>query len=505
MHRLFQIKSSFLFLCSILHIFGLLSAQSPSLENKAVDKYSAWKTHIELEWNNKNYTLIQRLDQLVGLLKKPLPSKANLDKKREDEYLNNYNTARDLLHLPLAQSMSEVDKNFVSELAEILATHKLAQTRGFHPPSPGMKELVQEAQTLMNIKDKIIILAHPEVKGGSAALGESLALCQMPDLDFTIYVLYHELGHLVYKDSDVYTCLKEIDLRCRDAVQMPKPKDLLILKKYIELALTKINDQSDVGKRIINALKQLKAKNLSIYDFIDKKSPGMEPPLTYDVIVRRNTERRADLYAMTNLFQRNKIDPILTGITYFEPGEFDTKPAGGAMTHPSFLERALYTIGFLFEKGIDANAVIKNYEEQGTCLNRELLAQQPSPTAEAFDKEYARWRNEEYQIWKNAALGGYEKRQFLFNEKVISLIETIDLNQREVDAAPRNPEDNPSYPGRAYYQKQMLHAYNTLRDLFSLPRVHAVYEIDQQWTLKLSQQYARGLFDVLRRIVKEIL
>lgn len=459
---------------------------SPSENND----YQEWKKEIQKDWINRNQNLVKRLFSLTSYIKHGIPKEGLEVKERPwaTAKLYSYNFARELLHEPPASSLEDIDKKWIDDLEETIEPYKVAEDVGLSAPLLGMKELLHEAQTILDVKKKLVVVTHSHERAGESG-SHYVALCQTPDLDLTLAILYHELGHIVNNDNELSICLNEIDPSCRTHANIPTVKDVAPLKEYLSLGLKHISNESEVGKKVLKVLDKLKKQGMTIYQFIDKKTPPTNPPVTDDTIINRNIERRADLFALNTLYRLGKIDPILSLIENFsnppEPVAFDdiVIPQNGKFTYPSNLERVLYAAGFLFDKGLDANALLKHYESEGVCLSREELEKSPaSSTRAAFEKLYAQWREQKFEDYKKRQLSEYEAQQTEFGDRVIHLIETVRQSIHELSNAP------------LYYQMHALYAYNLLREFFKMPHAKAMYDIDNKWLSDQEQKYKKGIF-----------
>jgi hypothetical protein len=89
-------------------------------------------------------------------------------------------------------------------------------------------------------------------------------------------------------------------------------------------------------------------------------------------------EKRADVYALRELYKQGKINAIVTVIWRFGASNFNPGSEAGIAelkrakeSYPSSLERALYMIGFLVASGIDVPKILSKWEVASKCTQAE--------------------------------------------------------------------------------------------------------------------------------------
>ena len=346
------------------------------------------------------------IQNLINLLEHDLATRGNeYYKMTPEEYkqaLADYNALRDYYNLSHATSFNTIDMLWIiATFGKDLVKHKAT----YLEPTKAQELLLQEAKNIIRLKNNIVLIT------GSSATGRTnissipyLALCAELDLDMKLFALYHELGHIVHNDinlTDITDPRKRI-IPWQDKRNDPAfIADIQRVKKYFQLGKYALNLSTSIGNNIYEHFKEInlhKSNYRFTIEYPEKQywiDQGIVDTNKLDeIIYSRNIERRADLFAIEQLFALKQINAILSGIEHFVDKNMDDILKQNTIEwlqeqteHPLDLERALYMIGFLVDKGIDVNKAFQEWESHGICLNAEeeydpfLYPQQPQSRA----------------------------------------------------------------------------------------------------------------------------
>lgn len=372
------------------------------------------------------------------------------DKAAEQQLRHDYNFLRKLLHKPPIDSVSDINTAWLSQVEE----ESLAQTAGFERPTYAQLTLLRQAQKIIGMKKNIAAASVTKSESGHAGY-RHVAICKDPDLDRTLGLIYHELGHIMHNDAYFGEQVSQQKISAQKIMERPEFKtDTRQITQYLNLGKKALDSSTSLGKYLRKILR--------------KQTTFWNPPADQETytqsLYQMNSEQRADLFELRELFKQNRIDTILSEIDYFalrEPTSEQHIVASEDATHPSDVERALYMIGFLVEKGIDVNGAIRQYESEGICISREDLYKEETPPAKkpgarAFQKAYKEQLAAEkiipYEQWKHEKLAQYAKE----NKNKREIIEDL-VDSYKQEAMRYNPET------RAY--KQALYIYNLIDEL----------------------------------------
>jgi hypothetical protein len=324
------------------------------------ESYQLWKTKQQESWKQDKLTFPARARGLLSGLETNLTS---LGKSPQDAYfqtqaLYNYNLLRELLGKAPAVSLPELDHQWAEEVKESINSYVVMEEQGAKEATAAHNLLLDEAQRMLGFKQKIIALSR-SIASGSALTRAQISyviLCEIPDLDAQLFTLHHELGHIVHNDTINSDKAKAGEITYDELLA---DKDFIAaidhIDRYTTIGKQAFTNETKVGKHINEILET--HKTFWIEPAADKLK---------ELLFRRGIEKRADLYALDNLFAQNQISPILQEIVdYGESNYIVIK--GDEDVHPSHIERALYDAGFLVDKGLDINKLLKDWYTTGKC------------------------------------------------------------------------------------------------------------------------------------------
>ncbi len=415
-----------------------------------------------------------------------------------------YNFLRELLSLPLAQSLDEIDTLWLSQILPEMEFFSVIEKHDWQPPTEAQKELVLEGARLLKLKEHVIAAGYGHEKGGQAAQVGSrgyIALCQTPDLDTRLFTLYHELGHIVHHDTEM---AKSIISKEQDPIELinePNFKaDLDNTKNYFALGLSTIPSlyNTKAGKELAEALSRTEAQEvLKQYSIL--WVPPEDPQSKNLVMWGRAKEQRADLFGLRTLLKLKNISSILTTIEHYaldKGSESYLVTQGTADLHPSQVERAVYMIGFLASHGYNVNHELEEWEKRGVCLSGEQATSYAtlftpawnSSESAAIEKLYREHKQEKslkkysdvmqklrtyaaYDTWKKELKKKWDEENPdpLTQQERLLYFAKYYLNK--LKKSPNNESD----------QMNSLFNYNYLRSKRGQPIILAWQDIDKDW------------------------
>jgi hypothetical protein len=272
--------------------------------------------------------------------------------------LINFNFLREFLGRSSVSSLSQLDQRWLHEVDERLNPISFMELHQLHRATPAQKLLLDEAQRILGIKQKILAVTYP---GAGEALERDhttyLALPETPDLDTQLSILYHELGHIVHND----------ELQEKKVVFGKTTYDKLIEEKdfaddvnridhYTTIGKKAFTDETKVGRHINTILKLKGVPSL----------PVLEGTPYEKVLYYLGREKRADLHELDSLFSQKQISPLLQHLVEYGESDLEQLPFP-FHDHPHPIERALYFAGYLIDKGLDINKLLKEWYAAGKC------------------------------------------------------------------------------------------------------------------------------------------
>lgn len=309
---------------------------------------------------NRNYlALLSILDAT--------PQKSEAREFLSNKVLEFYNKLRLSAHERPARSLNALDREWFRE--RVTKIHRYFRFDPYYDHADGAQaRIIRFEQKRLGI-DGVVLPAKTDLNclysgRAHAHLGQNfetsfhgLYLDSHPDLDNMLAVLYHEFGHIAHKDGEVKITPK----RAEKLLQSPESlEDVKRIEHYIELGKqVRLSWQTETGKNICHALSR---------PFILWNDAALKGKKRIMAVYRRTAERRADLFALDNLFKHKKMGALMSMLEFFADKDYITA-VGDWDAHPSAFERALYTIGFLIEKGIDVNAELLKWQHHGKCVD----------------------------------------------------------------------------------------------------------------------------------------
>ena len=449
-------------------------------------EYAAWKKDMKALWREKGSKPIEQLIGLIELVDfhvkklEESPQFNFLTKRHIKQTLFGYNFLREEVdkNLTLARTFDEIDFEWLDDIRQMHEAYRTVakdKEEGFVLPTVTEQELILEAQKVAGIMDK---LAAFSAQGGGLCDIGLIAVGQRHDLDDILSVIYHELGHIKHKDN-------ERDKRIRRAQSLKQhdkknnKHDLFInfiesdeeykadmqrINRYIELAQQKIDASSETGQKILEEL----AKTKTFWN------PPEDPKKKAEIALGRWEESMADLFAYNEFFKQNRLDPVLYTIKKYGTSGYNT--VEDEEDHPSGLEIALYTAGFLIDKGIDINKALRDWENRGTCKDVTKLY---GPWSRLHKKEVSALEQEYMKLIKENEALDYE----LFKKDFLERIKAQHDGKERLETLLDNVLDNVSYyrEENPKAKKYALYAYNVLREVLGKSIANDSHEIDLQW------------------------
>lgn len=397
----------------------------------------------------------------------------------EQELLYTYTILREMLGQKVANTLEEVSKEWVQEVAKAAYPYAYIEQKKKYPPLLGTVELLTQAKEYLNLKEDIFALSDLDPKGGYSTVHKdgrySIALPTLPDRNSRLFVLYHEIAHIIYRDVEVRQELLDHN---RDVPQafLDDPefaKYCQLVEDYKGKALTAFDESTRVGRYAL----EIMSKYSSFW------SVPFRPKLYRTLTLLRNQEARADLFACEKLYEQGKIEPIVAQIAekvlsgYIVALDYDE--------HPSHFERALYMAGFLVAKGLDINQLLKEWQQEGISVinesepalqfSEELFPLPSSKGAGDFYAAYAKalpsskdayvyWKRERESYWRAEQINGPILQKFDLLTKLLLFL--------------RHLKEVPTFTP---YQIEALYSYTMLREFLGLPTNVFVKDIDEEW------------------------
>lgn len=440
--------------------------------------YEAWKSMKSKKWEEAKVTFIgQKCNDLIAIIKPSNTDFVSQLAANKDKFYA-YNFLRELLGEPIQQC--SIDEQWLSDVKKEAKRFSILNSGiwsriQYSMPKVYQEELMQEAQIVTNLIDERVLLSGRS----SSCTPESITIGQTADLDNMLSDIYHELGHINYGDVDLGESTQSFE-KYQDgqtlenfALEHPKVNAQLDkMAQYVAQTKEKLDATSETGKQLIEEIKKTP---------VFWNSP-QDPMLYIITAVGRARESRADLFAVEQLLRQKRLDPLLFKIHKWG---LDYKDLFGRTVeddafdgHPSYFERALYIIGYLFSKGINVNTELKRWENFGTCTDvrklygpgSHLHKKEMNAVERACHTKEKKLSVLEYELFKaevlknlNATYGGSPANLFLDIETCLRFFQV-------------DPD-----PEAEILQKQTLFAYNYLRELYNNPTAESVYQIDKSW------------------------
>lgn len=360
-------KMNIKILLSVLTLsFGYCFAQGHS-----EIEYREWKESIESNTaQQRRNRLMPRLDVLIDHIKDWADFRQNSSMETSDEsareILFAYNSIRELLFQSMAADSSEIDFQWLQEVETAVVKFRARRRYKFESPSQAQKDLIRsESSKILGPEHTVIPFSLRTIEDGEACHMKDrpvIAIGKSVDLDYRLAAVYHELGHIVHKDDQFLSSKSFNDEEKLDEfLQSPEvQKDLERIEAYCALGRRRLGKNSSTGKNI-NALL---AKNPTLW------IPPRKRMKYKKMLVYRATEQRADLFMLDKLFEQGHITPLLRDLETYSLSDFVTALRSQTV-HPSDLERALSIAGFLFDKKVRLNKVLKEWDNTGVCIPAE--------------------------------------------------------------------------------------------------------------------------------------
>lgn len=339
-------------------------------EPEDVQNYRYWKKTIQTRMiDMEKNTMPQQAIHLVKLIErykeKSEQNMLHVDEKRN--MLFAYNFLRELLHVDEANSLDEIDELWLGHIKETVEEILLLEKT--YLPTHAMQSLVNQARKVARYEDDVIALSSKDEFGGSShKIGNKyfIEVCQTPDLDKRLFVVYHELAHLMHNDQERNKLVWFDKIEPSVFLNEPSFKtDLEKIHRYKKIGKNVLNNNSVVGRRLKEALQNKTTL------WIKPKDAAVRTKWMYF----RGKEQRADLFAMKTLLEQGYLSSLLTMIEYWgnpvSPEEYYVVAQFDFDEHPSNVERALYFIGFLADRGFDVNKALVQWEIEGVCVSAE--------------------------------------------------------------------------------------------------------------------------------------
>lgn len=348
-----------LFLSCLCLTFGIISQNFSS--------YEGYKGKLKREWKLKGITGRPQQDaKLIRILADNLyhpsrerstsvsASKDFLSTRQQEKVLFTYNFLRESHAQPLAHSFSAMDLTWIKGRE----AETIRELYNLETATEAEKELVKKAQDYAGFTGPLIIFKNKikfDAQAGVTSFGEPwIALCGTKDLNYTLFIVYHELAHLVHDDTALKSELTNGVTSSREMLARPLFKNhLRDLNRFVNLGKKAFDTTTAVG--------------ITVNDVLKEHSSFWIEPLNKDtyneMLVLRATEQRADLFACQMLYKQNNLDPLLRVISLYakQTGYWSVQSIGDEYPHPSAFERALYIAGFLSDKGVNLNEAFKKF------------------------------------------------------------------------------------------------------------------------------------------------
>jgi len=317
---------------------------------------------------------------------------------------NAYNFLRQKIGKPPAFSMVDIKPVYLDALAKsfknIVHSSKI-KARGYDQPTESQQKQIEEEAIKVfgpDLGKKVVAASidqaeymHQAYATTESYLGQTVplvALCKTFDYYQRLATLYHELGHVAQHAKILDPASLETDAQR--------------FEEYVKVGVSALDSSTDIGKWINFLLQQnggfiykyvilpLRSGEKALIDLWSKIFGDNALSYINKQLVSRKNEMQADIFAMDKLYEQNRLEPLLAGLVAFATADelfvdysnfvaLQAHILGRAWqdfskelsTHPTDLERALAIAGFLKSKGLDVNAMLKKWENEGTCLPAE--------------------------------------------------------------------------------------------------------------------------------------
>ncbi len=484
---------------TILLFIILFSLQETCAFNVTQHKeYEVWKEQQRKSWGAKS-TLPEQLAALANSANNAL-GQARIELEPQNA-IYPYNFLRELLGLPLVSSLADIDKLWLEQILPEVELFTVIEEREWLLPTEAQKELVFEASRLLNLQQEIVALNFGALGGEAITKGERryLALCQTPDLDIRLAILYHELGHIVHHDIETARDVMSHKQDPIAVVNAPDFKsDLEEIKSCFELGLTTLTllKNTKIGNSLTQALTTPKAQEV-LKEYGVLWIPPENQQEKDELIYLRGIEQRADLFSLKQLLKLKNTSSILAGIYTMGLREKiilnEIVTEGTKEKHPSLVERSIYMIGFLAKQGFNVVHLFEAWEKEGICLVENQATGYAKLFSPAWDsttnsvikKAYEAWKEkkfqEDYSLWKQ------KKQEYWQKMALTPLARQIEL-LRDWNKHLTNLEENPSSKSE---QSKLLFTYNYLREMTHLPLVSFWKNMNLSWIQEKKYQISK--------------
>ncbi len=335
------------------------------------EEYEVWKGHERAIWKRQDekslpYQLFDLAHQVNESLARNVPNTLS----NAEFLLFPYNFLRELLQLETKSSLQEADRAWLKTILPELELNALAEKGDIERAAPEAQKLMDRVVHSLNIQKKIYAALDPY--GGHSGKTDTgltyIALLKTPDPDRQLFVIYHELGHIYYNDSENERLIADKKITPEELYKKHCFKaDCDAIKKYVRRGIELVFSLRNTY------LGKLLSKSLvlpEVREALTKRGTLWIPPTNHaeyqKIAYFRCTEQRADIFAIKNLLKHKLLSTVLAGINAYG-GTYDKQPqliANSTETHPSHLERALYMLGYLKEQGINVPSVLYNWEKK---------------------------------------------------------------------------------------------------------------------------------------------
>lgn len=378
----------FLSVLPLLSCFVCSKAASSSCPEASFDSF---KNEKQVGWAHRRHTLS---DKVITLIDELLLA-GNFD----DCYvLNRYNLLRELLHLKHISNVSNVDRKWLLGVREAAQVYKKLGPR-LEALTIRQEALVQEAAKAVGVRP--VVAVATQGGGGATMAGETpcILLPSLPDYDLQLFTAYHELGHIVHQDTHLD---QDAELYRKLINEPPFIKDIQKFSDFVNKGKAVFDQKSKTGQLIQNKLDE------------DPSLALQYPEKNSFLAFTKGKEKRADLFAIENLFKQNLIKPLLKALHEFAAKEeFEDVESFAQSSHPPYVQRALALWGFLASKNFPINQAIKDWEEHGQCLSTEDIISFSSMPLKANDSSF----NQGVTDFEKAnALGAHRVKRFSLDD-----------------------------------------------------------------------------------------
>lgn len=450
--------------------------------------FSKTSENLDEKWAKLTFS-----DKVIMLRDVAVESKQLLEKPQTaSTALSYYNFLRAKADRTLASSVKEIDTQWLTHFERkftVWASVEYSLKNNCKKallmlPTESQEALLHEAVRDLEIKDQLVPIGLA-YEGGTAyskyGTFTKIGIGSDPDLHVRTAIVYHELGHVFYKDSDVYRTQEDIEAYIQtDYFKGYSTKVCHLIQKGASLlpSIASTTLGSNVAKKcdtFVNELIQTQG-----FLWIGPHSSKLEVyrkhfPQEYAVaLYERFKEQRADLFSYQKLYENNKFAALFAKFHAFSLGQDVVQQGKGS--HPSHLERVLYGLGYLAEQGVDLPKAIKAWESQGECVDAETLTckdgcahalRQPG-ALDALAVYYA-LSTKDYVQWKKTI-------RIPSRQKMLS---AISLLKKSLER---------SSSGKC---RETLYWYNLVRDLNNQPGEHFLEAIDHTWIDTIEEEIVR--------------